>query len=117
MPRRDLKKSISCEIKNARSRPESAEQVGVSQIEIRESPPQSSQLPEVANGLSSGANCQHFCYEILRLFGFEIDPLRSSELWEDLEYSQKVQNPQALDLVLFNSTSESFGAHVGICLG
>lgn len=74
------------------------------------------QYPGVAVGLADGANCQHFCYEILRHFGFEIGPLRSSELWADETFTHIVTDPAPLDLVLFNSTAAPFGAHVGISL-
>lgn len=76
-----------------------------------------SRLPGVAVGLSSGANCQHFCYELLRHFGFEIGELRSSDLWEDVTFTETVKTPIIFDLVLFNRTSNPYGAHVGICIG
>lgn len=61
-----------------------------------------------------GSNCQRFAYGVLALFDLECPPLRSSNLWEDTESTTLVDNPQPLDLVLFNSSEEPFGAHVGI---
>jgi len=61
-----------------------------------------------------GSNCQRFAYGVLALFELECPPLRSSNLWEDRESTTLVDEPQPLDLVLFNSSEESFGAHVGI---
>jgi len=61
-----------------------------------------------------GSNCQRFAYGVLALFELECPPLRSSNLWEDGESTTLVDEPQPLDLVLFNSSEESFGAHVGI---
>ncbi len=76
-----------------------------------------SQYPGVATGLSNGANCQHFCYVLLRHFEFEIGNFRSSDLWKDTEFTSKISQYQPFDLALFNSTSNPFGAHVAICIG
>jgi cell wall-associated NlpC family hydrolase len=67
--------------------------------------------------LSSGANCQVFAYAILAHFGITFPPLRSSELWTDTAHSRVVTDFQALDLLLFNKTSDPFGAHVAVLLG
>jgi lipoprotein Spr len=63
-------------------------------------------------------NCQNFAYALLRHFGCEISPFRSSSLWEDTEETVVVNGePKALDLLLFNWTSNPWGAHVALCLG
>jgi hypothetical protein len=76
-----------------------------------------SQYPGLATGLERGANCQHFCYELLRHFGFKIANMRSSDLSEDNEYTSTVHDLRPFDLILFNRSSAAFGAHVGICVG
>jgi len=68
-------------------------------------------------GLEQGANCQHFAYEFLRHFGFELPNLRSSELWSDSKYSTVALRIRPLDLVLFNRSRKAWGAHVGVYLG
>jgi lipoprotein Spr len=73
--------------------------------------------PGVA-GLGGGANCQQFAYELLRHFGFAPPGFRSSELWEDRVHTQIVAGePAPCDLLLFNRTSDAWGAHVAVCLG
>jgi lipoprotein Spr len=67
--------------------------------------------------LAGGANCQLFAYELLRHFGRTLPPLRSSELWADARYTQQVTDLEPLDLLLWNSTYKSWGAHVGVYLG
>lgn len=70
------------------------------------------------NGLASGeANCQVFAYEILRFFKLDIPNFRSSELWDDQTYTQVVSQLKPLDILLWNKTSEAWGAHVGLYLG
>jgi len=66
------------------------------------------------NGLTNGANCQWFAYELLRYFGLEIPNFRSSELWEDVYHTYKVENFEPLDLLLWNSSKDPWGAHVGV---
>src|SRR5688572_13044739 len=73
--------------------------------------------PGNAQGLQEGANCQHFAFEFLRYFGFKIDNFRSSDLWEDRIFTTFAATPQIMDLVLFNDSISSFGAHVGVCIG
>ena len=68
-------------------------------------------------GISKGANCQYFAYELLRYFGLEIPDFRSSNLWEDTITTKKVKRLLPLDIVLFNKDTESYGAHVGVYLG
>jgi hypothetical protein len=64
-----------------------------------------------------GANCQLWAYALLEHFGIEVPPFRSSELWDDREFSDAVREFEPLDLLLFNDTESSWGAHVAVCLG
>ena len=66
--------------------------------------------------LSEGANCQVFAYTLLEMNGIAIPPFRSSNLWEDTLYTKRVSAYQPLDLLLFHSRPESFGAHVVVYL-
>jgi hypothetical protein len=68
-------------------------------------------------GLTDGANCQLFAYEVLRHFGLKPPELRSSELWSDTLATQHVTVPRPLDLVLVNTTRDAWGAHVGVWAG
>ena len=68
-------------------------------------------------GLEGGANCQQFAYELLRHYGLTVPDLRSKELWEDGVYSDVVADFQPLDLLLFNRTSDPWGAHVAVFVG
>jgi len=43
--------------------------------------------------------------------------LRSSELWEDGDYTFVVEQFCLLDLILFNRARRAFGAHVGVFVG
>ena len=65
-------------------------------------------------GLADGANCQLFAYEVLRHFGYDPPDLRSSELWDDTQSTQRVVAPRPLDLVLVNSSKDPWGAHIGV---
>lgn len=68
-------------------------------------------------GLDAG-NCQVFAYALLRHFGRPLLSFRSSELWADTARTEIVEPPfEALDLLLFNKTSEAWGAHVAVSLG
>lgn len=67
--------------------------------------------------LSTGANCQVFAYALLAYFGITFPPLRSSELWADIEHSRVVTEFRPLDLLLFGKTSDAFGAHVAVHVG
>jgi murein DD-endopeptidase / murein LD-carboxypeptidase len=60
--------------------------------------------------LKNGANCQVFAYEFIRYYGCKIPDFRSSNLWEDNEYTKHITELMPLDLV-------SWGAHVGVYLG
>ena len=70
-----------------------------------------------ALGMSAGSNCQRYAYAVLAQFGRHIPPLRSAELWADLGYTETVEAPEPLDVVLYAPTAEPFGAHAGIWLG
>jgi len=76
--------------------------------------PDTSALP----GLSVSPNCQNFAYALLKHFGFEISPFRSSNLWEDrTETDVVLGDPRPLDLLLFNRTPNPWGAHIALYLG
>lgn len=59
---------------------------------------------KLAIGFKNGANCQHFIYEIYRYNDLEISNFRSSDIWEDTEYTVKVTEFQPLDILLFSPT-------------
>ncbi len=68
--------------------------------------------------LDEGANCQRFAYAVLALFGRTTPPHRSSELWTDPALRHVAPDEAAaLDLALFNSADEAWGAHVAVILG
>lgn len=75
--------------------------------------PQAAQVISIAEG----ANCQRYAYAVLGLFGRAVPPHRSSELWADrrLEHVD-LSEVRDLDLVLFNRTANSWGAHVVVAL-
>jgi murein DD-endopeptidase / murein LD-carboxypeptidase len=63
-------------------------------------------------------NCQVFAYALLKHFGRPLLTFRSSELWDDKTCTDFVNPPfDALDLLLFNKTSDPWGAHVAVSLG
>lgn len=63
-------------------------------------------------------NCQNFAYALLQHFGYSISPFRSSDLWVDTKETLVVTDElAALDLLLFNRTSNPWGAHVALHLG
>ena len=68
-------------------------------------------------GLSRGANCQRFVFELLKHFGYEIAPMRSSELCEDRTFTQRVSRMRAFDILMFNRDERAWGAHVALYLG
>jgi murein DD-endopeptidase / murein LD-carboxypeptidase len=70
-----------------------------------------------ADGLKDGANCQVFAYAVLAHFGIVLPPLRSRELWNDSRYTSIARSLEPLDLLLFNRSSDPFGAHLAIYLG
>lgn len=67
--------------------------------------------------LRDGANCQLWAYEVLDHFGIVVPDLRSDELWNDGQATERVDEPRPLDLVLYNHSNEPYGAHVGIWTG
>ena len=69
------------------------------------------------HGIDGGANCQQFAYELLRHFGRIIPDFRSSDLWEDQEYTVQVTEFEPLDLILFHDIENPYGAHVAVYLG
>ncbi|HMB29599.1 MAG TPA: NlpC/P60 family protein [Blastocatellia bacterium] len=69
------------------------------------------------SGVAEGANCQQFAYELLRHFGYSVPDLRSSELWEDTDYTYRAGSLEPFDLLLFSADGKAFGAHVGVYLG
>ena len=69
------------------------------------------------NGLEGGANCQVFAYELLRHHGITVPDLRSSDLWEDTEFTAQVTDLQPLDLLLWNKVNDPWGAHMGVYVG
>jgi cell wall-associated NlpC family hydrolase len=73
--------------------------------------------PDQTNDLSDGANCQRFAYAVLGHLGQSIPSFRSSELWEDARYTQRVTQFQPMDLLLFGPDSNAWGAHVALCAG
>lgn len=70
-----------------------------------------------ADGFKNGANCQHFIYEIYRYNKLVIPNFRSSEIWDDTVHTVRVNKLQPLDILLFNNTEKSWGAHFGLYLG
>ncbi|MFK4144916.1 hydrolase [Streptomyces sp. NPDC004065] len=67
--------------------------------------------------LAEGANCQLYAYAVLRHFGLDPPPLRSSDLWADTRAGVRVSRPGPLDLLLFGATDDAYGAHVGVWAG
>lgn len=68
--------------------------------------------------LRQGANCQLFAYALLNHFGKAHLSFRSSELWNDTTCTEVVgPRFEALDLLLFNTTPDAWGAHVAVSLG
>ena len=73
--------------------------------------------PLAGAGFANGANCQHFAYELLRHFGRTVPDLWSSDLWDSPESIRVTAPFEPLDLLLFNRTSEPYGAHLAVCVG
>lgn len=91
--------------------------VGDIPAQFWEVPYNAQRVPAAGSGLAGGANCQHFAYELLRRFGRTVEDLRSSELWASVA-SQRVEAPfEPLDLLLFNSGEDAYGAHVAVFAG
>lgn len=65
-----------------------------------------------------GANCQVFAIHLLREYNVFVPEFRSSELWEDTEYSEKIMDDfQPLDLLFFHKKKNAYGAHIAIFIG
>jgi hypothetical protein len=64
-----------------------------------------------------GANCQRFVFELLRHFGYEVGPMRSSELYADRRFTRSVRRMRALGLLMFNRNAISWGAHLALYIG
>jgi lipoprotein Spr len=64
-----------------------------------------------------GANCQRFVFELLKHFGYEVGPLRSSELWADRQFTRPVRQKRLLDILMFNRDASAWGAHLALYLG
>jgi murein DD-endopeptidase / murein LD-carboxypeptidase len=76
--------------------------------------PNTSTLPSI----SEGQNFRNFAYGLLKHFGFETFPFRSSNLWEDSSETCVVSDElRLLDLLLFNRTKNPWGAHVALYRG
>jgi len=78
-----------------------------------------SRIPGAENefDLTLGANCQVFAYNFLRDFGLNPPSYRSSELWADTEFSEVVTEFKSLDIMMYNNSSDPYGAHVGVYVG
>ncbi|OEO28280.1 hypothetical protein VW23_005500 [Devosia insulae DS-56] len=68
-------------------------------------------------GVEGGANCQQYAYALLRHHGFVLPDLRSKELWLDSEHTAVAERMEPFDLVLVHDNPDSWGAHVGLCVG
>ena len=79
----------------------------------------SSRIPGVKNqlNLTLGANCQVFAYALLKENGITIPNFRSSHLWEDDIYTEKVTKFKPFDLMLYSIAGDAYGAHVGLYIG
>jgi hypothetical protein len=64
-----------------------------------------------------GANCQLWAYAVLDHFRFHLPDFRSDDLWYDTAVTERVEDPQPLDLVLYKADNDPYGAHVGVWTG
>jgi hypothetical protein len=67
--------------------------------------------------IEGGANCQLYAYAVLRHFGLDVPSLRASALWSDPRLTTVTDDEQPLDLVLYNASWDSYGAHVAVLVG
>ena len=74
-------------------------------------------LAEPGSIFRDGANCQRFVFELLKHFGYEVGPMRSSELWADRRFTNPVRRMRPLDILMFNRGDTAWGAHVALYLG
>ncbi len=76
------------------------------------------QTPEVKSSpFKHGANCQLFAYTLLSYYGYKIPPFRSSELWDDCQFTKKVSHLKPFDILMYSDNEEAWGAHIGLYLG
>lgn len=68
-------------------------------------------------GLDAGANCQRFAFALLEHFGYEIAPMRSSELWADRRFTRRVHRMRPCDILMFNRDKRAWGAHLALYVG
>ncbi len=74
--------------------------------------------PDDLSDLSAGSNCLIFSYAILQHNWFSPPMLWSRELWDDEEFTEKVEEYREWDILLFgNNSSDAYWWHAGICLG
>jgi hypothetical protein len=77
-------------------------------------------IPETigASDVTNGANCQLYAYAFLARHGKLVPPFRSSELWADRVQTVLVRNElEPLDLLLYHSHPQPWGAHLAVYLG
>jgi hypothetical protein len=67
--------------------------------------------------IEGGANCQLYAYAVLAHFEVHVPPLRSSALWSDPRLVMSGDHEQPLDLVFYNATWDSYGAHIAVLVG
>jgi len=68
--------------------------------------------------VTTGANCQVFAFQLLRFNELIVPDFRSSELWEDVEFSELVtEDFRPLDLLFFHRKEEAYGAHIAVYMG
>jgi len=67
--------------------------------------------------LDAGANCQRFAFALLEHFGYEMAPMRSSELWADRKYTRRVSRMRLCDILMFNREERAWGAHLAVYVG
>ncbi|HKU96890.1 MAG TPA: hypothetical protein VJR58_16525 [Vineibacter sp.] len=73
--------------------------------------------PGKAVGFAKGANCQQYAYEFLRHWGFQVPDFRSSDLWEDVEFTAIADRIEPFDIVMVHKGADAWGAHIGVALG
>jgi len=64
-----------------------------------------------------GANCQRFVFDLLAHFGYEVGPMRSSELFADREFTRAARRMRRFDILMFNREQRAWGAHLALYLG
>lgn len=73
--------------------------------------------PDDFGDLSGGSNCLIFSYAILKHNGFSPPILWSRELWEDIDFTEKVQDYREWDILFFgNNSSDAYWWHIWISL-